>query len=95
MSSLLTLSDVMGTGHHAGVAANVGLGRTVAVVGDGAVELCGLIAARRLVPGSQSRNSLVRPTSGLSGKGECEVRSMSYSDGPAIFHKSYAATHPC
>jgi threonine dehydrogenase-like Zn-dependent dehydrogenase len=48
MRSLLTLSDVMGTGHHAAVAAKVGPGKTVAVVGDGAVGLCGVIAARRL-----------------------------------------------
>lgn len=48
MPSLLTLSDVMGTGHHAAVAANVGPGKTAAVVGDGAVGLCGVIAARRL-----------------------------------------------
>jgi len=48
MPSLLTLSDVMGTGHHAARAAKVGPGRTVAVVGDGAVGLCGVIAARRL-----------------------------------------------
>jgi threonine dehydrogenase-like Zn-dependent dehydrogenase len=48
MSSLLTLSDVMGTGHHAAVAAKVAPGKTVAVVGDGAVGLCGVIAARRL-----------------------------------------------
>src|SRR5438093_13394153 len=48
MPSLLTLSDVMGTGHHAAVAADVGPGTTVAVVGDGAVGLCGVIAARRL-----------------------------------------------
>jgi threonine dehydrogenase-like Zn-dependent dehydrogenase len=48
MPSLLTLSDVMGTGHHAAVAARVGAGRSVAVVGDGAVGLCGVIAARRL-----------------------------------------------
>src|ERR671936_972623 len=48
MPSLLTLSDVMGTGHHAAVAAHVGPGKTVAVVGDGAVGLCGVIAARRL-----------------------------------------------
>jgi threonine dehydrogenase-like Zn-dependent dehydrogenase len=48
MPSLLTLSDVMGTGHHAAVAAEVGPGKTVAVVGDGAVGLCGVIAARRL-----------------------------------------------
>ncbi|MFL6273716.1 MAG: zinc-dependent alcohol dehydrogenase family protein [Blastocatellia bacterium] len=48
MPSLLTLSDVMGTGHHAAVTAKVGPGKTVAVVGDGAVGLCGVIAARRL-----------------------------------------------
>ncbi len=48
MPSLLTLSDVMGTGHHAALAAKVGPGKTVAVVGDGAVGLCGVIAARRL-----------------------------------------------
>src|SRR5213080_438556 len=48
MPSLLTLSDVMGTGHHAAVAAKVGAGKTAAVVGDGAVGLCGVIAAKRL-----------------------------------------------
>jgi len=45
---LLTLSDVMGTGHHAAVSAGVGPGDSVAVVGDGAVGLCAIIAARRL-----------------------------------------------
>jgi threonine dehydrogenase-like Zn-dependent dehydrogenase len=48
MPSLLTLSDVMGTGHHAAVAARVAPGHKVAVVGDGAVGLCGVIAAKRL-----------------------------------------------
>jgi threonine dehydrogenase-like Zn-dependent dehydrogenase len=48
MPSLLTLSDVMGTGHHAAVTAKVAPGKKVAVVGDGAVGLCGIIAARRL-----------------------------------------------
>src|ERR671910_1994174 len=48
MPSLLTLSDVMGTGHHAAVVAGVGPGKSVAVVGDGAVGLCGVIAAKRL-----------------------------------------------
>ncbi len=38
-ASLLTLSDVMSTGHHAAVSAQVGPGRTVVVVGDGAVGL--------------------------------------------------------
>ena len=48
MASLLTLSDVMGTGHHAAATARVKPGKTVAVIGDGAVGLCGVIAARRL-----------------------------------------------
>jgi threonine dehydrogenase-like Zn-dependent dehydrogenase len=48
MASLLTLSDVMGTGHHAALSAKVSPGKSVAVVGDGAVGLCGVIAARRL-----------------------------------------------
>jgi hypothetical protein len=48
MPALLTLSDVMGTGHHAARAAQVGPGRIAAVVGDGAVGLCGVVAARRL-----------------------------------------------
>ena len=48
MPSLLTLSDVMGTGHHAAVVARVDKGRSAAVIGDGAVGLCGVIAAKRL-----------------------------------------------
>lgn len=48
MASLLTLSDVMGTGQHAAVCARVKPGDTVAVVGDGAVGLCGVLAAKRL-----------------------------------------------
>jgi threonine dehydrogenase-like Zn-dependent dehydrogenase len=48
MPSLLTLSDVMATGHHAALAAKVAPGKTAAVVGDGAVGLCGVVAAKRL-----------------------------------------------
>ncbi|MFN2645757.1 MAG: zinc-dependent alcohol dehydrogenase family protein [Burkholderiales bacterium] len=48
LASLLSLSDVMGTGHHAALAARVNRGKKVAVVGDGAVGLCGVIAAKRL-----------------------------------------------
>jgi hypothetical protein len=44
----MTLTDVMGTGHHAALAAKVGPGKSVAIVGDGAVGLCGVLAARRL-----------------------------------------------
>jgi threonine dehydrogenase-like Zn-dependent dehydrogenase len=46
--SLLTLSDVMGTGWFAAEAANVKPGMTVAVVGDGAVGLLGVLSARQM-----------------------------------------------
>ncbi|MFC4013372.1 zinc-dependent alcohol dehydrogenase family protein [Nonomuraea purpurea] len=46
--SLLAASDVLGTGWFAAVAAAAGPGKTVAVVGDGAVGLCGVLAARQL-----------------------------------------------
>jgi len=48
LRSLLALSDVMCTGHHAAVSADVRKGQTVAVVGDGAVGLCAVLAAHRL-----------------------------------------------
>ena len=48
LKSLLTLSDVMSTGHHAAVSAGVKRGDTVAVVGDGAVGLSAVLAAKRL-----------------------------------------------
>src|SRR5437867_13149613 len=48
MRSLLTLSDVMCTGHHAAVSAGIRPGSVVAIVGDGAVGLCAIIASCRL-----------------------------------------------
>jgi hypothetical protein len=48
MASLLTLSDVLATGHHAALCAGVKPGSVVAVVGDGAVGLSGVLAAVRL-----------------------------------------------
>jgi len=48
LRSLLTLSDVMATGHHAAVSAGVGKGDVVAVVGDGAVGLSAVLASKRL-----------------------------------------------
>lgn len=48
MASLLTLTDVLGTGYHAAKCAQVKPGHIAAVVGDGAVGLCGVIAARKL-----------------------------------------------
>jgi threonine dehydrogenase-like Zn-dependent dehydrogenase len=46
--SLLAASDVLGTGWFAAVAAEAGPGKTVAVVGDGAVGLLAVLAARQL-----------------------------------------------
>jgi threonine dehydrogenase-like Zn-dependent dehydrogenase len=46
--SLLAASDVLGTGWFAAVAAQAGPGTTVAVVGDGAVGLLGVLAAKQL-----------------------------------------------
>lgn len=46
LNSLLTLADVMATGYHAAATAEVKPGDTVVVMGDGAVGLCGVIAAK-------------------------------------------------
>ncbi|TDO51741.1 threonine dehydrogenase-like Zn-dependent dehydrogenase [Kribbella sp. VKM Ac-2527] len=46
--SPLAASDVLGTGWFAAVAAGAGPGKTVAVVGDGAVGLLGVLAAKQL-----------------------------------------------
>ena len=48
MPSLLTLSDVFCTGHHGAMTARVQPGHAVTVVGDGAVGLCAVLAAKRL-----------------------------------------------
>ena len=48
ISSLLTLSDVYGTGYHAAVRASVGPRTSVTVIGDGAVGLMAVLSARRL-----------------------------------------------
>ncbi|TMR93956.1 zinc-dependent alcohol dehydrogenase family protein [Nonomuraea basaltis] len=48
LPSLLTLSDVLPTGHHCAVTARVGQGTTVTVIGDGAVGLMAVLAAKRL-----------------------------------------------
>ena len=46
LNDLLTLADVMATGYHAAASAEVKDGETVAVIGDGAVGLCGVIGAK-------------------------------------------------
>jgi threonine dehydrogenase-like Zn-dependent dehydrogenase len=47
-AALATLTDVMGTGHHGALSAGVEPGATAVIVGDGAVGLCAVLAARRL-----------------------------------------------
>lgn len=48
LASVLALTDVMPTGWHAAVCAGVAPGATAVVVGDGAVGLCGVIAAKAM-----------------------------------------------
>ena len=48
LTALFPLTDVMGTGHHAAVCAGVKVGSTCVVIGDGAVGLCAVLAAKRI-----------------------------------------------
>lgn len=85
--SLLTLSDVMGTGYHAAVSAQVKDNDTVAVVGDGAVGLSGVLSAKMLgakriiVLGSthENRHELARKwgaTDIITERGEDAVKAV-------------------
>jgi len=87
MASLLALSDVMSTGYHAAVSAGVKPGDTVAVVGDGAVGLSGVLSARMLrakriiVLGSktESRHLLAREwgaTDIITDRGDAAVKQL-------------------
>ncbi|MFJ1703955.1 zinc-dependent alcohol dehydrogenase family protein [Kitasatospora sp. NPDC088346] len=86
LPSLLALSDVMATGHHAAVSAGVRPGATVAVVGDGAVGLCGVLAAHRLGAGRiialgrhRTRTDLARTfgaTDVVAERGEAAVEAV-------------------
>ncbi|MDP9110322.1 MAG: zinc-binding dehydrogenase [Candidatus Eremiobacteraeota bacterium] len=49
LASAAALTDVMGTGHHGVVSAGAQPGSTVVVVGDGAVGLCGVLSAARVI----------------------------------------------
>ena len=87
--SLLAASDVLGTGWFAAVAAEAGPGKTVAVVGDGAVGLMAILAAKRArrrpdhrhvagtPSGRRSRASTARPTSSRSAARPAWPRSRS------------------
>ena len=48
LKKLLPLTDVMGTGHHAAVSADVDAGDTAVVIGDGAVGLCAVASSKRI-----------------------------------------------
>src|SRR3984893_17215043 len=84
--SLVALSDVMCTGHHAAVSAGVHPGSVVAVVGDGAVGLCAVLAARRLgadriiaLSGNPKRQELARSfgaTDILAERGDAATRAV-------------------
>jgi threonine dehydrogenase-like Zn-dependent dehydrogenase len=95
MRSLLALSDVMCTGHHAAVSAGVEEGDVVAVVGDGAVGLCAVIAAKRLGAGriialsrNPARQALAREfgaTEILAERGEAAIEAiMEMTDGVGV-----------
>ncbi|MEE1788511.1 zinc-dependent alcohol dehydrogenase family protein [Streptomyces sp. SP17BM10] len=86
LPGLLALSDVMSTGHHAAVSARVRPGSTVAVVGDGAVGLCGVLAAHRLGAGRiialgrhEARTAIAREfgaTDVVAERGEAAVEAV-------------------
>lgn len=87
MASILALSDVMSTGYHAAVAAGVAEGQTVAVVGDGAVGLSGVLSARMLgasriiMLGSttESRHELARAWGAdevITSRGDAAVKAL-------------------
>jgi len=95
LRSLLALSDVMCTGHHAAVSGGVKSGDTVAVVGDGAVGLCAMIAAKRLGAGriialsrNPARQALAREfgaTDILAERGDAATAAvMAMTDGIGV-----------
>jgi threonine dehydrogenase-like Zn-dependent dehydrogenase len=97
--SLMAASDVLGTGWFAAVAAEAGPGRTVAVVGDGAVGLLGILAARqlgaeRIIAFSLTQTvrrwpvSSARPTSSRSGVTTVWLASSSSRAGSALTRSS-------
>jgi threonine dehydrogenase-like Zn-dependent dehydrogenase len=95
MRSLLTLSDVMATGHHAAVSAGVREGSVVAVVGDGAVGLsavlaCSRLGAERIITLSRNpaRQALARTfgaTDILAERGEAAIEAVKeMTDGVGV-----------
>ena len=94
LPSLLTLSDVLCTGHHGAVKAGVSRGDTVTVIGDGAVGLFAVLAAHRLgagqiilMGGHPDRTSLGRDFGATDivaergDQGVAKVRELTGGDG--------------
>jgi threonine dehydrogenase-like Zn-dependent dehydrogenase len=94
--AVLTLADVMCTAHHAATVSRVAPGATVAVVGDGAVGLCGVLAAARLgaeriiiLSGHTSRAALARTfgaTDVVTERGDAAVAHVNDLTGGAGAH---------
>ena len=80
MPSLLTLSDVMATGHHAALAREVGPGKTVAVVGDGAVGSLRRSSPRDVSARSRSSSSAVTPTASRSPRSSAQPTSSASAE---------------
>ena len=91
MPSLLTLTDVMATGHHAAVTAKVSRGKIAAVVGGGAVGLCGVIAAKRL--GAEQIIFLDRHADRISLAKEFGATDIVSERGEAAIEKVMALTN--
>lgn len=91
MPSLLTLTDVMATGHHAAVTAKVSPGKIAAVVGGGAVGLCGVIAAKRL--GAEQIIFLDRHADRISLAKEFGATDIVSERGDAAIEKVLALTN--
>jgi threonine dehydrogenase-like Zn-dependent dehydrogenase len=90
MASLLTLTDVMGAGHHAAVAAKAGPDKSVAVVGDGAVGLCGVS-----VRGAQGIGAVLEPfTRARSGGRAAQGRVRAGRRGGECPHAAHQARPP-
>jgi threonine dehydrogenase-like Zn-dependent dehydrogenase len=97
VASLLTLSDVLGTGHHAAVAGGVNPRTSVTVIGDGAVGLLAVLSAKRLgaeqivlMGRHQARTDLGREfgaTDVVAGRGEegiAQVRELTGGHGTHV-----------
>jgi len=95
MRSLLALSDVMGTGHHAAASAGIKPGSVVAIIGDGAVGLCAVLASRRLSaqriialsrnPARQALASLFGATDVVADRGDAATAAvLELTDGVGV-----------